>query len=134
MEEQDSRIDDELAEPVTPPEQPAVTFQGNSIDLASLGAMVVGLLSLFMCMSCNMGFYCLPVIPVILGLVGLISARQAVDVRRTRLWSWIGIGTGLFFFLLIAVAFLAYITLMIILILSAGEQTYWLSLAMLFGV
>lgn len=133
MEELESGIDNALAELETPAEQPAVTFQGNSIDLASLGAMVVGLLALFMCMSCNIGFYCLPVIPVVLGLVGLVSAGQAVDAGRTRLWSWIGIGSGLFFFLLMAAAFITYIALMILLIVSANEQTYWTSLATLLG-
>jgi hypothetical protein len=137
MDEQESKAaletHSEPSDPVLPPERPAVTFLGNSIDLASLGAMVLGLLSLFMCMSCNMGFYCLPFIPIILGLVGLVSAGQAVDVERTRLWSWIGLGSGLFFLVLFAAALIFYIALLII-VFSTGEQTYWQSLSMLLFV
>ena len=116
---------DALDDLVTP-EQPEVTFEGNSTDLASLGAMVLGLLSLFLCMTCNMGFYCLPILPVILGLVGLMSAGQAVDPQRTRLWSWIGLGTGLFFLVLLAAALVIYIALMVLMI-SLSDFPYWQS-------
>jgi len=72
-----------------------VTFMGNTYDLAALGALGSGALVLFSCLTCNMGYYCLPFIPLLLGLVGIISAREAVNKERTRLWSWLGIGAGI---------------------------------------
>ena len=134
MDEQESKMALEAQadspDNVIPPERPGVTFAGNSYDLASLGAMVLGLLTMFMCMTCNMGFFCLPFLPIILGLVGLISAGQAVDAQRTRLWSWIGLGAGLFFLILLAAAFVIYVALMV-LVFSAGEPTYWQSFSTL---
>ena len=71
-----------------------VTFMGNTYDLAALGALGSGVLVLFSCLTCNLGYYCLPFIPLLLGLVGIVSAREAIDKERTRLWSWLGIGAG----------------------------------------
>ncbi|MBN2390814.1 MAG: hypothetical protein JXR84_08825 [Anaerolineae bacterium] len=72
-----------------------VTFMGNTYDLAALGALGSGVLVLFSCLTCNMGYYCLPFIPLLLGLVGIVSAREAVNKERTQLWSWLGIGAGI---------------------------------------
>jgi hypothetical protein len=135
MDEHDSEAVDE-AQPLDQEEahalqRPAVTFMGNSYDLASLGALVTGLLSLFMCLSCNMGFYCLPFLPIVLGLIGLLSASQAVDSDRTRTWSWIGLGAGVFFLVLMAAAIVLYLALVIYFI-SAGERVYWQSFIALF--
>ena len=77
------------------PGQRTVTFMGNTYDLAALGALGSGALVLFSCLTCNLGYYCLPFIPLLLGLVGIVSAREAIDKERTRLWSWLGIGAGI---------------------------------------
>lgn len=76
------------------PGRRTVTFMGNTYDLAALGALGSGALVLFSCLTCNLGYYCLPFIPLLLGLVGIVSAREAVNKERTRLWSWLGIGAG----------------------------------------
>jgi hypothetical protein len=76
------------------PAGPRITFQGNSVDLTSLGALATGALMLVSCLTCNMGFYCLPLVPVVLGLIGLLQARQAVDPERTRRFAWLGIAAG----------------------------------------
>ena len=55
-----------------------VTFMGNSYDLAALGAIASGALVLASCVTCGMGLYCLPLIPLLLGLVGIVSAREAL--------------------------------------------------------
>jgi len=68
------------------PEQRTVTFMGNTYDLAALGALGSGAVVLFSCLTCNLGYYCLPFIPLLLGLVGIVSAREAIDKERTRLW------------------------------------------------
>jgi len=76
------------------PGQHTVTFMGNTYDLAALGALSSGVLVLFSCLTCNLGYYCLPFIPMLLGLVGIASAREAINKERTQLWSWLGIGAG----------------------------------------
>ena len=77
------------------PGRRTVTFMGNTYDLAALGALGSGAVVLFSCLTCNLGYYCLPFIPLLLGLVGIVSAREAVNKERTRLWSWLGIGAGI---------------------------------------
>jgi hypothetical protein len=93
---------------------PQVTFRGNSYDLISLGSLITAALILFSCVTCGMGYYCLPVISVVLGAIGVLGARQAVDGERTRLWSWLGIAAGGFILLIMAVAFVLYIAFIIL--------------------
>jgi hypothetical protein len=99
-------------------EAPKVTFRGNTYDLISLGSLITGALLLFTCVTCNMGYYCLPVISLALGAVGLLSARQAVDEKRTKLWSWLGIAAGGIVLLLIALCFILYIGFFAVAIIS----------------
>lgn len=99
-------------------EAPSVTFRGNTYDLISLGSLITGGLILFTCVTCNMGYYCLPVISLALGAVGLLSARQAVDENRTRLWSWLGIAAGGIILLLITLCFILYIGFFAVAIIS----------------
>jgi hypothetical protein len=91
------------------PATPQVTFRANTYDLVSLGSLISGALILFTCLTCNMGYYCLPFISIILGAVGLLSLRQAVDKERTRLWSWLGIAAGGIVLLLIAACIVLYV-------------------------
>lgn len=104
------------------PKRRTVTFMGNTYDLAALGALASGALVLFSCITCNMGFYCLPFIPLLLGLVGIISAREAVNEARTRLWSWLGVGTGIVVLVGLAVLFAGSCLLFALLAYSA--ETY----------
>lgn len=105
------------------PATPQVTFRGNTYDLISLGSLGTAALILFTCVTCNMGYYCLPVIAVILGAIGVLSARQAVDEERTRLWSWLGIAAGGIILLAMAVCFILYIGFFI-LAATSGEWGY----------
>jgi hypothetical protein len=91
--------------------RPATTFVGNTYDLASLAALAAGALLLFMCLTCNMGFYCLPFASIILGVVGLAAAGKAIEPKRTQLWSWIGVVTGSLVILLFAVTIALYLGL-----------------------
>jgi hypothetical protein len=99
---------------------PRVTFRGNSYDLVSLVSLATGGLILFTCLTCNLGYYCMPIIPMALGLVGVLSAHQAVDARRTRLWSWLGIAAGGLMLLLILVVVALYVGF-IVLLIAVGE-------------
>jgi hypothetical protein len=103
-----------------PAKAPQVTFRGNSYDLISLGSLVTGGLILLSCVTCGMGYYCMPVIAVILGAIGVLGARQAVDGERTRLWSWLGIAAGGILLLLMAAAFVFYIAFIILAATSAS--------------
>lgn len=95
-----------------PTSKPAVTFRGNSYDLASVIGVTIGAMVLFSCITCNLGYYCLPVVPIILGIIGLVAAKDAVDPDRTKLLSWVSVGSGVAILLLIflfAAAYIAFI-------------------------
>jgi len=104
------------------PGRRTVTFMGNTYDLAALGALASGALVLFSCVTCNMGFYCLPFIPLLLGLVGIISAREAVDEKRTRLWSWLGAGAGIIILVGLVLTFVG--SCLLFALLAASAETY----------
>ena len=99
---------------------PEVTFMGNTYDLTSMGALAGALLLVFLCFTCNMGSYCLPFIPILLGLIGVLTARQAVDSERTMIMSWIGIGAGVIFLLLAFIGIILYFGLLFG-VLALGE-------------
>ena len=96
-----------------PGSKPAVTFRGNSYDLASVIGVTTGALVLLTCGTCNLGFYCLPFIPVILGIIGLIAAKDSVDSERTKLLSWLSLGSGAIIFLLLVLFIAVYIGLIV---------------------
>jgi len=89
--------------------RPEPTFVGNTYDLLALIAAVVSGMFLFSCMTGNYGYCCLPPLALILGAVGLISARSSRDPGRTRVLSLIGIGGGGLIIVLIAAAISLYI-------------------------
>ncbi len=116
----------EVTAPTTPneplrPAPPEATFKGNTYDLAALGALASGIIALFSCVTCGMGVYCLPLVPLVLGLIGLLSARQSVEEERTRLWSWLGIAAGGLIVLLTIAGVVLYIGF-IVLAVAAGER------------
>lgn len=116
MTEQIETIQSEESETVS--SEPKATMRGNAFDLTSLGALASGVLMLFMCLSCNLGFYCLPALPIILGVVGLATARKAVNREQSQTMSWVGLAAGGLSILLMAAGFIFYIGLYILLILS----------------
>ncbi len=87
------------------------TFEGNNTDLISVAGLVSSGLVLLTCATCGQGLYCLPVVPAVLGLIGLLSADDSVDPERTRRYSWISIGIGGGMLLLVVVAILATVLL-----------------------
>ena len=89
--------------------KPTITFQGNSYDLAAVVGVTIGGITLLSCATCNLGFYLLPFLPLILGLVGLIAAKDSVNPERTRLLSWISIGSSAVILLLILAVVILYI-------------------------
>jgi hypothetical protein len=110
----------EASENGGPPGLPQVTFRGNTYDLISLGSLITGVALLLSCLTCNMGYYCLPLIAVALGAVGVLSARRSVEAERTKLWSWLGIAAGGIVLLLIALCIVLYIGFIVLAAVS-GE-------------
>ncbi len=97
--------------PVAPADKDAARapFRGNAYDLAALGALGSGVLALLSCVTCNTVYYCLPLLPIALGAIGLVAAEQSLNARRTRTWSWIGIATGIVIILVALAAIVLYI-------------------------
>lgn len=109
-------------EPASPANQDTAaraTFLGNTYDLAALGALGSGILALLSCVTCNTVYYCLPLLPIAFGVVGLVAAERSVNAHRTRTWSWIGIAAGVFI-LLVALAAIALYIAFVVLLLYAG--------------
>ena len=94
--------------------EPEVTFKGNGIDLTALAALGSAVIMGLLCFTCNMGYYCLPFLSLILGIVGLASAGYAVDKKRTRILSWIGIGTGAVIVLMVALFVVMYFGVLVV--------------------
>ncbi len=80
----------------SPTPEPEKRYEGNSYDLYALIAGIVGITSLGLCFSGNMLLYCLPLIPLVLGIVALRNSSRSLDPSRTRTLGWIGVGAGTF--------------------------------------
>ena len=96
-----------------------ITFRGNSYDLMSVVGVTVGGMTLLTCATCNMGFYCLPIVPIILGIIGLVAAKDSVDPERTKLLSWLSVGSGAVILILIAAFIIIYIAFVFFAVVAA---------------
>lgn len=76
------------------PTVPLPEYRGNKYDLYAMVAGTLGGTALAMCASANVILYCLPVVPLVLGLIALKNARTSVDPQRTRNLAWLGIAGG----------------------------------------
>jgi amino acid transporter len=97
-------------------------FVGNIYDLVSLAALIVSGVLLFSCVTGNYGLCCLPPLAIILGAVGLLSAKQAREPKRTRVMSAIGIGGGALVLLLILAVVALYACMIGVLIAVESFQ------------
>jgi len=62
-----------------PESSPTVTFRGNGYDLTAVVAVTIGGVMVLTCGTCNLGLYVLPFVPVILGIIGLVTAKDSVN-------------------------------------------------------
>ena len=99
---------------------PTVTFQGNSYDLMAVVGVTIGGMVLLSCVTLNMAYYCLPVAAVVLGIIGLTTAKDSVDPERTRLLSWLSLGSGAIILALIILLIVFYLFFIIFAIASEG--------------
>lgn len=92
-----------LSRPAAPAAADALPYRGNSFDLASLLAAVLGATTLGSCLGLA---YCLPFVAGLLGLYAYLNAPQSADPRRTRLMAGIGMGVALLMLFFLALALL----------------------------
>lgn len=109
------------AQPRPTSDESEVTYQGNSTDLSAIGALASSILLLFTCLTCGSGVYCLPIVPLVLGLIGVFGAKRSVNKEQTQIFSWIGIGAGGLSILMIVAAIVAYLAFVLFIILIAPD-------------
>jgi hypothetical protein len=73
---------------------PLQDYHGNKYDLYALVAGTLGGTVIAMCASGNLLWYCLPIAPLVLGIIAMRNARTSLDPLRTRNLAWIGIAGG----------------------------------------
>lgn len=91
-----------------PPPPPAdLPYRGNTFDLASLIAGILGITTLA---SCTGLAYCLPFVAGIIGLYAFLNAEQSTNPKRTRMVAGIGIAAAalMLFFLVLIVLFMLF--------------------------
>jgi hypothetical protein len=98
--------------------RPGITFQGNSYDLTAVIGVTIGAVVVLSCATCGMSFYCLPFIPIILGIIGLAAAKDSVDPDRTKLLSWFSVGSGAAILLLMFVFVALYVGFIVFTIMA----------------
>jgi Flp pilus assembly protein TadB len=95
-------------------------FKGNAYDVTSLIALVIGITILLTCLTCNLTLYIYPFLAILLGVIGVIMAKESVNPERTQLWSWLSIGSGLIIILLSILGIALYIIFVIFIVRVTG--------------
>lgn len=90
--------------PTAPP--PHITRQRNGNDIIALLACISGVFSIATCFGIGIAICAppLPLVPLLLGSIGLAGARNATKPDQARLFSWIGIIGGAGFVVLVLLA------------------------------
>ncbi len=90
--------------PTAPP--PIVTHQRNGNDVIALLACISGVISIATCFGIGIAICVppLPLVPLLLGAIGLAGSRNATRPEQARLFSWIGIAGGAGFVVLVLLA------------------------------
>lgn len=105
--------------PAGPNQKLPPSFTGNTYDLAALSSVAIALFTFSSCLGAS---YCWPFVGILLGMVGLISAKDALDPQRTRLLAWLGIGGGALFLVLIAALILFSIAIFVLVFALVPES------------
>jgi hypothetical protein len=90
--------------PTAPP--PLVTRQRNGNDFIALLSCITGVISIATCFGIGIAICVppLPLVPLLLGALGLAGSRNATRPDQARLFSWIGIVGGTGFVVLVLLA------------------------------
>jgi len=85
---------------------PVVTRQRNGNDVIALLACISGVISIATCFGIGIAICVppLPLVPLLLGAIGLAGARNATRPEQARLFSWIGIVGGAGFVVVVLLA------------------------------
>jgi hypothetical protein len=85
---------------------PHITRQRNGNDIIALLACISGVISIATCFGIGIAICVppLPLVPLLLGSIGLAGARNATKPDQARLFSWIGIIGGAGFVVLVLLA------------------------------
>jgi hypothetical protein len=105
---------------------PSQDYRGNKYDLYALVAGTLGGTVIAMCASGNLLWYCLPIAPLVLGIVALRNYRTSLDPQRTRNLAWLGIaggGLGTLLLVCIIVFFALYFSAIIAVIIASISQS-----------
>lgn len=94
--------------------EPVHVYQGNGYDIAALLAAVLGGVALLSCGTLGYFIYCLPLLPLAVGVVALLTTRRAVDPQRSRVLSWVGVGAGAVTTLALIVGFLLWVAAVLV--------------------
>lgn len=88
--------------PRLPEPPPLITRHRNGNDLVSLIAGISGLLSIATCFGIGIAICIppLPLLPLLLGGIGLAGSKNAGNPERSRILSWLGIAGGMGFVVL----------------------------------
>jgi hypothetical protein len=103
--------------PRLPEAPPLNTRHRNGNDLIALLAGISGVLSIATCFGVGIALCVppLPLLPLLLGGIGLVGSRGASNPEKARILSWIGIAGG--------VGFVALVLLLIVGSLAFGTTT-----------
>ncbi len=99
------------------PEAPLIsTHHRNANDMVAICAGIGGILSVVTCFGIGIALCMppLPLLPLLLGGIGLAGSRSASNPEQARLLSWIGIASG--------IGFIALILLLIVSSLAFGTS------------
>lgn len=97
---------------------PPIYF-GNNTDLSAFLSMLLGFITIS---SCCGAVYCFPFLGILIGLGALISAKDAVDPKRTRWLAFLGLGSSGCLVVLTVLFFGAYVTLITTTMSSFGNM------------
>ena len=111
---------DDQPEPAEDNVPGSARFEGNGIDIAALIALISGAFVFISCATGGLGFFVMPLVAIVLGLVGVFTAKNAVKPARTQLLSWLGIGTGVIVILLGLLGFAVYAILILGFVKGSG--------------
>ncbi len=96
-----------VAPSVPQPQVSVPTFVGNFNDVLAIVAATLAGVTVFGCLTMNYGFYCLPIVTVVVGAVAWVNAKSSVQPDRTKRWGLISLGTGsVFLVIMIAIMLL----------------------------
>jgi len=97
-----------------------IPYKGNSVDVMALAATITGLTALLACGGLS---WAIPLIALILGFIGWLQSKDALDPKRARWMSLVGLTGGGVFLVVVAgffVVLMACFVLQFALLASSG--------------